>query len=101
MTLAALIRKRRTANPANDNPAKAANDGLARREPLAGLAALALANPTEAKAANAAPIVGAGDTTAPFDVEWFEERAGILEFDAGFPRREAERLARLEVTKHG
>ena len=49
MTLAALIRKRETGIPANDNPAKAANDGRARGEPLAGLAALALANPTEAK----------------------------------------------------
>ena len=25
--------------------------------------------------------------------EWFEERAGILEFDAGFERAEAERKA--------
>ena len=49
MTLAALIRKRETGKPANDNPAKAANDGRARDEPLAGLAALSLANPTEAK----------------------------------------------------
>jgi len=29
--------------------------------------------------------------------EHFEERAGILEFMAGYPRREAERLARLET----
>ena len=49
MTLAALIRKREAGKPANDNPAKAANDGRARDEPLAGLAALALANPTKAK----------------------------------------------------
>ena len=49
VTLAALIRKRETGKPANDNPAKAANDGRARGEPLAGLAALSLANPTEAK----------------------------------------------------
>ena len=49
MTLAALIRKRETGKPANDNPAKAANDGRARGEPIAGSAALALANPTEAK----------------------------------------------------
>lgn len=38
--------------------------------------------------------------TAPFDTEHFEERAGILEFDAGFPRPEAERLAMKEVMKH-
>jgi hypothetical protein len=41
--------------------------------------------------------VGATDTAA-FDQEWFDERAGILEFDAGFTREEAERRAYLEVT---
>ena len=49
MTLAALIRKRETQMPANDNPAKAANDEQARSEPLAGLATLALANPRGTK----------------------------------------------------
>ncbi len=49
MTLAALIRKRETGKPANDNAAKAANDGQTSGEPLAGLAAFALANATEAK----------------------------------------------------
>ena len=49
MTLAALIRKRETGEPANDNPAKAANNGRERGQPIAGLAALSLANPTEAK----------------------------------------------------
>ena len=29
--------------------------------------------------------------------EYFEERAGILEFDAGYSREEAERLARVET----
>lgn len=29
--------------------------------------------------------------------EFFEERAGILEFDAGYARVEAERLARIET----
>ena len=43
-------------------------------------------------------IVGADTTAAPFDQEWFDERAGILEFDAGFTREEAERRAYLEVT---
>jgi hypothetical protein len=47
VTLAALIRKRGTGTCANDNPAKAANNEQASGEPLAGLAALALANPTE------------------------------------------------------
>ena len=49
MTLAALIRKRESGKPANANPANPANDGQGEGEPLAGLAALALANPTEAK----------------------------------------------------
>lgn len=57
MTLAALIRKRESGTPANANPAKAANDGQGEGEPLAGLAALALANPTEAKTANVAQTV--------------------------------------------
>ena len=46
MTLSALIRKREAGKSANDNPAKVANDGRIREQPLAGLAALALANPT-------------------------------------------------------
>lgn len=45
------------------------------------------------------PIVGAGDTAAPFDQEWFEERAAIYEFDAGYPRHEAEQLAMMGVSK--
>lgn len=53
MTLAALIRKREPGKLANANPAKAANDGQGEGEPLAGLAALALANPTDAKTADA------------------------------------------------
>lgn len=52
MTLAALIRKRESEKPANANPAKAANDGREESEPFAGLAALALANPTESKTDN-------------------------------------------------
>lgn len=47
------------------------------------------------------PRVGATDTATVFDQEWFEERAAIYEFDAGFSRREAERLAYLEVTNNG
>lgn len=54
MTLAALIRKSESVTPANANPAKAANDGQGESEPLAGLAALALASPTDAITANAA-----------------------------------------------
>jgi len=39
------------------------------------------------------------NTATDFDREWFEERAAIYEFDAGFPRHDAERLAMEEVTK--
>lgn len=31
----------------------------------------------------------------------FDERAGILEYDAGFPRLKAEALARMEFRKLG
>lgn len=34
---------------------------------------------------------------AELDREHFEERAAILEFDAGYPREEAEHLARVAV----
>jgi len=61
VTLANLIRKREPATLANANPAKVANDGKGVREPLARLATLALASPTEEKPAKPA-IVGAGDT---------------------------------------
>ncbi len=39
------------------------------------------------------------DTVHDFEGEheFFEERAGILEFDAGYAREEAERLARIET----
>lgn len=53
MTLAALIRKREPESPANAKPANAANDGQEEGEPLAGLAALALANSMDAKTADA------------------------------------------------
>lgn len=44
------------------------------------------------------PATPQNGNTAPFDQEWFEERAAILEYDAGYPRCEAERLAYMEVT---
>ena len=51
--------------------------------------------------ATPAPKVSPRATAADFDHEWFEERAAIYEFDAGYPRHEAERLAYLEVFHHG
>ncbi len=53
MSLANLIRKRETGKPANANPAKAANDGRLKGEPLARLATLSLANLSES--ANRSP----------------------------------------------
>lgn len=35
----------------------------------------------------------------PYWQERFDERAGILEFDGGHPRAEAERLALIEITE--
>lgn len=32
--------------------------------------------------------------------EYFEERAGILQFDAGYPKEKAEALARAEVESY-
>lgn len=94
MTLIALIRKREAERPANANPAKAANDPVAENAPLARLATLALASPTETKPA----IVGTDTTAAPFDDELFQKRAAIYEFGAGITREEAERRAMKEVT---
>lgn len=70
------------------------------REPLRHKACthVTLVTPEKRNGGSGAPIVGTDTTAAPFDQEWFEERAAIYEFDAGFPRHEAERLAYLEVT---
>lgn len=65
MTLAALIRKRETGKPANANPANVAKDGHQNGEPLAELAALALANPPEAQAANS--LESGGNPASPAD----------------------------------
>lgn len=35
----------------------------------------------------------------PFDKEAFEERAAIMEFDAGMPRAKAEAMARVDVIR--
>lgn len=45
------------------------------------------------------PTASTDNTAAPFDQEWYEERAAIYEFDAGFSRDESERRAYLEVTQ--
>jgi len=38
------------------------------------------------------------DRETPPDDDELQERAAILEFDGGYPRAEAERLARAELT---
>jgi hypothetical protein len=101
MTLLALIRKRDTGKLATAIPAISAipaSDSTGNESRIARIAKVAVANPKEATPATPAPIVGADTTAAPFDDELFQERAGILEFDAGFTREEAERRAYLEVT---
>lgn len=99
MTLSALIRgKRNSCEVATAIPAISATDEQDRARTVARIAIVAVANRPEAKPATPAPIVDAGNTAADFDREWYEERAAILEFDAGLPRHKAERLAYMEVT---
>lgn len=43
--------------------------------------------------------VSANSAGAAADIEAFEERAAILEFDAGLPRDEAERQARVMLAQ--
>ncbi len=40
---------------------------------------------------------GAESSFSATEQELFEERAAIMEFDAGFPRKKAEQLARREI----
>lgn len=91
--LTALIRKRDTGKVATAIPAISAipaGDSTGDERRIARIAKVAVANPKEVKA-----------MAAPLDDELFQERAAILEFDAGFTRAEAERRAFLEVTNHG
>ncbi len=91
MTLLALIRKRDTGNLATAIPAISAipvSVSTGNDQRIARIAKVAVANTEEVKPA-----------AAPFDQEWFDERAAIYEYDAGFTREEAERRAYLEVTR--
>lgn len=45
--------------------------------------------------------LNSSQSAVSFDQEWFEERAAIYQFYAGFTRKEAERLALKEVMNHG
>lgn len=73
------------------------------REPLRHKACTLVTRVTPEKrnGGGMASKVGADSTAAGFDQEWFDERAGILEFDAGYSRQEAEARAMKEVTNHG
>jgi len=92
--LSELIRgKRKSEEVATAIPAISAIPPTGEAATVARIATIAVANRMEAKPATLAP------TVTHFDLEWYEERAAILEFDAGFSRHEAERLAYLEVTQ--
>lgn len=82
MSLANLIRKRETGKPANDNSAKAANDGRVNDEPLARLAGLALANPTQPTTAKPAKV-GADDTARTPADDRMEHEANKLRGNPG------------------
>lgn len=71
------------------------------REPLRHKACTLVTRvtPENGNTGSMAPKVGADPAAASFDDELLQERAAIYEFDAGFSRQEAERLAYLEVTK--
>jgi hypothetical protein len=93
MTLSALIRKRGTGNLATAIPAIFATHGRGNGATVARIATVAVANPKEEKTAPPANVSSEDEIYR----EAIEERAGILEFEAGYPRDEAERLAELQV----
>lgn len=81
---------------AEDTPATFANPATFRPEPLQSVADVATVAGQQAE-------TGAAETkTARLSAEdrqaAFDERAGILEFDSGLPRDEAERLARIQIS---
>ena len=90
MILADLIRKKSSGQVATAIPAIPAIP-VAQPKELAGtvatIATIAVANPREAKTKHSE------FTDAHAAREAFEERAAIREFDGGFNRKEAERLA--------
>jgi hypothetical protein len=73
------------------------------REPLRHKACTLVTHVTPEKrnGGGMASKVDADSTAENFDLEWFDERAGVLQFDAGFSRQEAERRAYLEVMNYG
>ena len=74
-------------------PATLANPATLRSETAPTVARLATVAGRNVENATSAPLARLEDWQA-----YFDERAAIREFDGGFPRHEAERLAREEVT---
>ena len=76
-----------TANKGNPNRSDTASDAI--RAPLAGK------SPVSTPVGCSGGSSAAGGALARLDL--YEERAAILEYDAGLPRARAEARARLEV----
>ena len=87
MSLAALIRKGGLAKVATAIPAIPAIPVEQSKGSAATVATIAIANPREAKTKHSE----LADVQAAREA--FEERAAIREYDGGFNRKEAERLA--------
>ena len=46
-------------------------------------------------------MINRGKRTAAYWVDWFEERAAILQYDGGYNRLEAEQEAQKMLERHG
>ena len=98
MTLAALIRKRESGKPATAIPATAATEEGRKVGTVARIATVAVANESREPGKPSCPIIAeAIDADA---LEFFEERAGIAEYDGGLSREEAEAQAREATERH-
>lgn len=87
MTLAALIRgKSESVKVATATLATVATLKGDERRTVANVATVSVANPPETKIESPEPA-------EPFDVEAWDERAAIAEFDGGLSRDDAEQLA--------
>lgn len=95
MSLANLIRgKSVSVKFATATPATGATLEGEKRLTVANVATVAVANPPRVKTATPATV--ANDAEA-FDCEYFVERAAVREFDGGYDRQEAERLAMIDL----
>jgi hypothetical protein len=92
MSLSALIKKGGLRSIATATPATFATDTQNRASSVATVATVAVATP-KTSAANDPPL------PQDFDIEAFEERPSIMEFDWGQSCSEAERMASTTVDK--